>query len=456
VILVVGAGVTGLAAAFELTRRGLPVTLVEASGRAGGLIVTERVGGFVIDGGPDALLAQKPAAVQLCEDLGLGDRLMSTLPPRTAFVLKHGRLHPLPSPSVLGIPTTLRAVRRYDLLSWRGRARLALEPVVPRREPGDESVASFFRRRFGEETVGLVAEPLLAGIHAGDVEALSVASLFPRLVEAEQQPGKVLRTLGARTPPRGQGLFRALRGGMGELVDALLARLPEGTLQLATCVEGLQAAAGGWRAAALDRSFDAGAVILAVPAHVVALLLAAIDPRAGELCAGVPYVSTASVALGWRREDVRHPLAGSGFVVARACTELRMTACTWVSSKWAHRAPEGHVLLRAFLGGAHDPSVVELPDEALAGVAIREIQATLGITAPPMLSRVYRTRRGGAQHHVGHGARMAELMTRLQSRPGLFAAGSGFEAVGIPDCIEHGRRAAAAAAAYVGARDRSS
>jgi protoporphyrinogen/coproporphyrinogen III oxidase len=448
VIAVLGGGITGLAAAYELARRDVAFTLVEASDSLGGLIRTEHIGGFTLDAGPDSLLVQKPAAVQLCEDLGIAHRLMPTTPPQTAFVLKHGRLHALPSPSVLGLPTTVGAAARYDLLSWRGRARLASEALVPREARADESVASFFRRRFGPETVHLVAEPLLGGIHAGDVEVLSIASLFPRLVEAERKRGGVLRNLAPRTRPDG-GLFRALRSGMGELVEAIAARLPPGSVLRNARVQHLARGARRWRVQTTDAAIEADAVMLTLPAHAAATLLNPLDDDAARLCSLVPYVSTASVALGWRRAEVPHPLAGSGFVVARRYNRLRITACTWVSSKWEARAPAGHVLLRAFIGGAHDAAAVDLSDADLAAVATGDVSATLGITAPPMLVRVFRAPDAGAQHIVGHRARTAELAGRLTRFPGLFVAGSGFEAIGIPDCVAHGRRTAAAAADYV-------
>ncbi|MGH9309931.1 MAG: protoporphyrinogen oxidase [Vicinamibacterales bacterium] len=446
-----GAGVTGLAAAFELARRGMPFVLLEASGRAGGLIQTEHAHGFTIDGGPDSLLVQKPAAIELCAELGLGARLMQTTPPRSAFVLKNDRLHALPSPSVLGIPTSASALAKYDLLGWGARARMAIEPLVPPRAVADESVGSFFRRRFGRAAVGLIAEPLLGGIHAGDVEQLSMRSLFPRLVDAEREPGRVMRSLSRarKGAPPPQGLFRALRGGMSELTDAIVAALPSGSVRLHCQPADLHRGSSGWRITSGTDTIDAAAVILAAPAHAARRLLADADPQASELCGSVPYVSTASIALGFRRDDIAHPLAGSGFVVARRHQRSRITACTWVSSKWQSRAPEGHALLRAFAGGARDPSAVDATDEALVEVALRDLSGVLGIRGAPVLTRVYRWRDAGAQHTVGHRARMEALRHRLHALRGLYVAGSGYGAIGIPDCVAQARQVAAAAADYV-------
>lgn len=442
-IAIVGAGITGLAAAYELASRGVRFRVFEASTRAGGLIFTERIDGFTIEAGPDSVLAQKPAALALCDELGLTPRLISTSPPRTAYVLKRGRLHALPSPSVLGLPLSATAIARYDLLSPVARLRLAAEPMIPRRAPADESVAGFFRRRFGRATVGLVAEPLLGGIHAGDVEALSIRSLFPRLVDAEQQHRSVLRSF-ARThrSSGGSGAFRSLSCGMSELVTAIERRLPAGSIAYESPVDRVERGITGWRLISRDETIKASAVIVAAPAPAAARMLAAVDEPASALCAGVPYVSTASVALAYPRDAIAHPLDGSGFVVARRYNTLRITACTWVSSKWTGRAPAGHVLLRAFAGGAHDPEVVDLPDDTLVDLAAHDIGSVLGITGRPAIARVHRWRNAGAQHNVGQLARMAALEARLASQPGLVVAGSGFRSIGIPDCIADGRAAA--------------
>jgi oxygen-dependent protoporphyrinogen oxidase len=453
VIAVIGGGISGLAAAHELTRRQVPFVLLEASGRLGGLIQTDSVDGFTIEAGPDSVLAQKLPALDLFSELGLTPHVISTRAPRTAFVMKGGRLYPLPSPSVLGIPTTLGGVARYGLLPPAARARVALEPLVPARKTGDESVAAFFRRRFGGATVGLVAEPLLGGIHAGDVEALSMHSLFPRFVEAEVSHGSVLHAFrGASGSLAANGLFRALSGGMAMLVTAIERRLPPGSVRVCTPALALTRAprdALTWCVTTGDEQILAGAVIVAAPASVAATLFAAVDPHVAALCGEVPYASTASIALAWRREEIGHPLSGSGFVVARRHNSARITACTWVSSKWDGRAPEGMALLRVFIGGVHDSHAVDLSDGELIDIATRDVSPILAIRTPPRFGRVTRWRAAGAQHNVGQLARMADVQTRLARQPGLFVAGSGFRSVGIPDCIADGRTAAAAASTYV-------
>jgi oxygen-dependent protoporphyrinogen oxidase len=450
VIIIIGGGITGLAAAFELASRGIPFRLLEASARIGGLIYTDHVDGFTIEAGADSLLAQKPAGVELCDALGLGPRLISTTAPRIAYVLKRGRLHALPPASVLGIPTTWRALARYDLLPWPARARVALEPFMTKRRIDDESVAQFFRRRFGSATVDLVAQPLLGGIHAGEVDALSVRSLFPRFAETEARGESILRTFrrGHRAPSA-EGLFRAPAAGMGEITAALERCMPPGSLTCGASVDAIVKDADGWRVTANGAELAARAAIVAAPAHVAARLLAPIDARVSTLCGEVPYVSTVSVALAWPRAAIGHPLNGSGFVVARRFNSLRITACSWVSSKWSGRAPTGMALLRAFIGGAHDPGAIDLTDEALIDLVRRELAELMHIEGPPLLARVYRWRAAGAQHIVGQVRRIGEIDSRLSSLGGLFVAGSGFRSVGVPDCVADGRATATAAAQYV-------
>jgi oxygen-dependent protoporphyrinogen oxidase len=350
---------------------------------------------------------------------------------------------------VLGVPTTWSGIAGYDLLSPLARARLAMEPMVRAARLDDESVGAFFRRRFGRATVGLIAEPLLGGIHAGEIESLSMRSLFPRFLEAEAQRGSVVRAFRG-APAVGDGLFRSLTGGMGDLVEALERRLPPGSIRYNSPVAAIARSGGAWRVSSGTSVASARGVIIAAPAHVAAPLLAPIDDRAAALCAGVPYVSTASVALAWPREAVTHPLTGSGFVVARRYNKLRITACTWVSSKWSGRAPAGHVLLRAFIGGSHDPGAVDLSDADLVGAAVSDLSSALAIEGPPILSRVYRWRRAGAQHNVGQIGRVEEIEARLTAHRGLWVAGSGFRAVGIPDCIADGRAVARRAAVALG------
>ena len=446
-VCIVGGGISGLSAAYELSVRGIPFTLFEASPRLGGLVRTDRIDGFTIEAGADSMLAQKRAALDLCAELGLTSRLLTMNEPRTASVLSEGVLHPLPAPAILGIPATWRGLASYSLLPAHARARIALEPLIPTAPRDDESVASFFRRRFGRGTLAPLAQPLVGGIHAGDIETLSIRSVLPRFADTERSGRRLLPWIRqtARASAAG-GAFRSLASGMGELVDAIHRRLPDGAVRCDTPVTHLSRDADGWRVDAAGASHTCAAVILACPAYVAAGLLRGVDATAAALCDTVHYVSTASVGLAYPRPVIAHPLTGSGFVVARANSDVRITACTFVSSKWQGRAPAGHVLLRAYIGGAHDPEAADLDDGELAGIAQRELSAILSITGSPLLTRVYRWPRAGAQHEVGHLAWLRRFEEQLGRMPGLFVTGSGFRSIGVPDCIADGRAVAASAA----------
>ena len=448
-VAIVGAGIAGLATAFDLQARGLTVRILEASTRSGGVIATERFDGWIIDGGPDSLLVQKPAAVTLCRELGIADRLIPTLTPRTAYVLRDGELHAISEGSFLGFPITVSALIRSRLFSLAGKARMAGEIVTPRRTvDDDESIGAFVGRRFGREAVDYLADPLLAGIHAGDVDRLSIRALFPRLVDAERRSGSVIRALRAlHVRPSPQGAFVSLPGGTGELVDALSGALAPGTVVTNARVTSLSRSSV-YSIESTAGQVQARSVVLAAPAYVTASLLRPVDSSLADLCETVPYASTATVALGYRREQVSHPLRGTGFVVPR--TEgLALLAGTWVSSKWPGRAPDGHVLLRGFLGGGRDPHRLETGDDELVEIAKRELTELLNIAGSPLFTRLYRWTRQSPQYEVGHQQRVAQIERRLTALPGLFVTGSGFRAIGIPDCISDGRATATRAADYL-------
>jgi protoporphyrinogen/coproporphyrinogen III oxidase len=458
-VVIIGAGIAGLAAAYELLQCGVTPIVLEASDRAGGLILTDREGPFVIDAGPDSILATKRGGTALCEALGLGDRLISTTPPRTSSVLAGGRLHPLPRPAVLGLPLTWRAAAGATMISPAGRARMTLEPWIPARVTPDESIASFIGRRFGRQAVEYLAEPLLAGIHAGDIDRLAVRPLFPALVDAERTHGSVMKGLRERSTeavsqpasePR-EGLFLSLPGGMGELVQTLEAALPGGTIQLRARVAAVRQEEGQFRVYRHEGRVSCAAVIVAAPAWAAQEMLEALDPMLATLCGGIPYTSSAIVTLAFDLDAVGAPLTGSGFVVPRAEREPIMAA-TWVSSKWPGRAPPDTVLIRAFLGGARDPDAVNRSDADLVDAALRTLTPIARLSGVPRLARVYRWRRASPQLEIGHLARLAAIEQRLNAWPGLFLTGSGYRVTGIPDGIEDARATARKAAKFVNAQ----
>jgi protoporphyrinogen/coproporphyrinogen III oxidase len=451
-VVIVGGGITGLAAAHYLAQTSVPFLLVERETRLGGTIRTERADGFLLDAGPDAFLAQKPEGIGFCRDLGIGDRLIPTNPTaRAVYVFDRDRLHPLPEGMVLTVPTRILPLAASGLFSPWGKLRMALEPLIPARRDGrDESIASFVTRRLGRQALERLAEPLLAGIHSGDPERLSMPGLFPRFVELERKYGSLIRGMRKMAPRRSSGepasVFLSLRGGLGELVEAVAATLPEGSVQRGGAIQSIRRGNDQYvLGLASGEEIFASACILAVPLRSAERIVRELSPDLASSLAGIRTVSTAVVFLGFPRGEVRHPLAGYGFVVPRTAGR-RILAATFVSSKFPDRAPDSHVLLRAFLGGARDPEALSLPDADLIDLARRELEAILGPLGAHCLARVYRWEQGTPQVEVGHADRLAAVERRLAGLPGLQLAGNGLRGVGIPDCIADGRRSAEAAA----------
>jgi oxygen-dependent protoporphyrinogen oxidase len=457
-IVVVGGGIAGLAAAhraLEIAReRSLPLelTLLEARDRLGGTIATERAGGFLLENGPDSFLSEKPWALALCRRLGLEDRLVGTDERfRRTFVWQGGRLHPLPEGFQLLAPTRLRPFLTSSLFSWRGKARMALDLLLPRGATGaDESLGAFVRRRLGREALERVAQPLVAGIYTADPDDLSLAATMPRFLELERTQRSLILALwrASRKAPVRAGvsgarwsLFVTMAGGMEELVAALARRLPAGAIHLKARVAGIERRDERWHVAAEDGVHAADRVIVASEAHAASRMLRYVDPPLATLLQVVPYSSSATVSLGYRRSDVPHPLNGFGFVVPRI-EGKRLLACTFSSVKYPGRAPEGHALLRCFLGGALDASVLEGDDGALIGRARQELGAALGVAADPVISRVTRHPVAMPQYAVGHLTAVEAIERRLEAASGLFLAGAAYRGVGIADCVRSGETAA--------------
>jgi len=452
-IAIVGGGISGLSAAWELQKRDVPWVLLEAGPRVGGVIRTEEKDGFLLEGGPDSILAQKPEGVALCRELGLGDRLIPTNPElKAVYILREGRLHALPEGMMLAVPTKALPFLRSGLFSWPGKLRMGLDLVRPGlQENGDESIATFLRRRFGQEAVERLGEPLLAGIHAGDPERLSILATFPRFRELEAKHGSLVRGMWAAPRPRPKpgarprAAFYSLRGGLRELVDALVKRLPPGSIRTGARVRSVAREADGY-AIGLEggESVQASGVIVAAPGPRIAPALEGLLPDVSRSLAAIPFASSATVLLGYRREDVTHPLDGYGMVIPR--TEgLRTTALSFVSTKFAHRAPEGHVLLRGFLGGVRDGGVLDLSDEEMVETVRREMTPVLGLKSEPVLARIFRWPGGTPQLEVGHLERMRDVERAVGEVPGLHLTGAGVWSTGIPDSVADATRVAAAA-----------
>ncbi len=458
-VVIVGGGIAGLATAYYLQKIAaadavpLQITLVERDARLGGKIVTALEDGFVVEGGPDSFITQKPWALQLCRELGLSDRLMGTNDAqRAVYIWRRGRLRKMPDGMLLVVPTRFLPFITSDVISWPGKLRMGLDLFIPpRQDDADESLAAFIRRRLGQEALDVLAEPMMAGIHVSDAERLSLLATFPRYRDIERKYGSLTRGMiasrraqarAASASGNGHGrttVFMTLRDGLQELVSAIGGALTA-TLITGRGVHAIARTAVGYRLTLDDgRALDADAVVLATPAYVSAALLRPLKPELADRLEAIRYVSTATVSLGFAAADLARPLNGFGFVVPRQ-EPTRLLACTWTSTKFTHRARPGAVLLRAFVGGPRREDLVALDDKALIALVREELAGIMGISATPILARVYRWPRGNPQYDVGHLERVAQIEALCP--PGLYLTGSAYRGVGLPDCIQQGQATA--------------
>jgi oxygen-dependent protoporphyrinogen oxidase len=458
-VIVIGGGITGLAAAYALdgaVRRGEvgEAVLLEAGPRLGGKIITECIDDFLIEGGPDSFITLKPQAVRFARELGLGDRLIGTLEPRHVFIRHAGRLYPLPDGLTGLIPQRLGSFVRSPLFTLAEKARFGLEPfIAPAANGADESIGGFVRRRLGQAAVDRLAAPLLAGIHAGDIDRLSLRATFPQLAEAERRYGSLTRAVLARRGSASSGngtqqgdlptsVFMTLRGGLEELVRAAAASIRNVRLRTASPVAAVTYADGAYvvRLSNGER-VEAAAVILSLPVHSAVRLLAGVNSPAAAVAGMIRSISTAVLVLGFRRDQIHHRLDGHGYVSSHNEVASH-TACTWVSSKWPDRAPPGSVQLRCFVGRDGAQTALEMDDRDLTNAVLGELRPLLGITGTPVLARAYRWRDAMPQYEVGHLERLDALQAALSATPGLILAGAPYRGVGLPDCIAQGMSAA--------------
>ena len=457
-VVVIGGGLTGLAAAHRLlalqsiTRRPIEVVLLEAKPRIGGAIWTEHRDGFLLEGGADSFITNKPWGVDLCRELGLASELIGTdTARRRSFVVRRGRLVPVPDGFVMMAPSRLLPVLTSPILSWRGKLRLLMERFVPRRtDPSDESLASFVKRRLGREALDRLVQPLVGGIYTADPNDLSLAATLPQFAAMEREHGGLIRA--ARKLDRDErsasgaryGLFATLRDGMGTLPETLARTLPPGSLRTSAPVRRVSRPdpSGQWRVEPLDGpAFEASAVILAGEAHASARLVDALDPLLSQDLRSIPYASSVVVNIAYRRDAIAHPLDGFGAVVP-AIEGRSILAVSFSSVKFPGRAPADAVLFRVFVGGATQPDLFDLDDEAIVRIVRGELRELLGASGEPILTDVARHPRAMPQYTLGHLDRVAAIRDRVARHPGLALAGNAFGGVGIPDCIRSGREAA--------------
>ncbi len=458
-VIIIGGGISGLAAAYRLHQLdpARPFTLIEQADQLGGKVITEQIDDLVVESAPDSFLARKPRGVGLCEELGLADQLYGRRPEHAdqTQVRFDGEFYPLPSGLSGMIPTDMAALANNPLISAAGQERLAQEATIPPAPPnGDESVAAFVSRRLGREVYEKLVEPLMSGIYAGDGEQLSLAATFPQLRQLELKHGSLLKGLDAASAqaPTAQAYppFVSLAGGMGRLVEAIVATLPATALRTGTTVTTVARQADGRYTVTLGNGeiLAADALIVATPAFATATLLATVDPALAAAHAAIPYASSAIVTLAYRKSDLSRVPVGYGYVVP-SIAGSEVLAATWSSNKWAGRAPEDVLLCRVYIGHFGGRDVTKLPDDELIALAHAELRGSFEVDGEPLLERVYRWPLSMPQYNLGHVERLGTISARLPHNPGLFLAGAAYRGVGIPDCIREGESAAVGVLGYL-------
>ncbi len=458
-IAIIGGGISGLSAAFTLEEKRLSgaqsdtkieYVLFEAAPRLGGVMVTDRADGCLIEAGPDSFLTEKPWAADLCRKIGLGDQLIgSNDADRKTYIVVKNKLVVMPDGLMFMVPTKILPTVLSPLFSLRTKMRMAAEWFhPPHKAEADETVAQMVERHYGSEMVDLLADPLLSGVYGGEATDLSVRAVLPRFADMESKHGSLGRAMLAarrkmatatKAPPR--PLFTSLKEGMQQMVDALVVRLDPATLRTSSPVKSIIPQDDGWTVAAGYDSDHFDAVIIAAPARAAAAVLESADANLAAELAAINYSSSITVTLGYDEQVRRSLPPGFGFLVPRSAGR-RMLAATFVHNKFPHRAPDNRALVRCFLGGARDEQILDSTEDQILTIVRNELRQIIALDAQPLFTRVYKWRGAMAQYSVGHLERLQRIEALRQKLPGLALAGNGFSGIGVPDCVRSGTEAA--------------
>lgn len=451
-IVIVGGGITGLSAAYylqkEINEKHLPYTvqLIEASNRLGGKIKTKKKNGFIIEQGPDSFLARKEPAVRLAKEIGLENDLVRNGTGQS-YILVRNKLHKMPSGSFMGIPTKAKPFLFSSIFSMKGKFRAAADFVMPRgKEVSDQSLGGFFRRRFGDELVENLIEPLLSGIYAGDIDKMSLMATFPNFYNLEQEHRSLIKGLQQTMPvpkkPAGKkpGMFFSFKEGLGFFVKEIEKKLDNVQVDVNTAVDHIEKKDNFYHLLLSNGEVaKADAIVMATPHSTLPKMFSQYEFL--KPFNEVPSTSVANVAMAFDASAIKKDMDGTGFVVSRN-SDYRITACTWTHKKWPSTTPDGKVLLRAYVGRPNDQEVVDYSDEEITNIVLTDLRKTMKIKKQPEFSVVSRWKHAMPQYTVGHKERISAVR-REASRliPGVVFAGSSFEGVGIPDCIGQGEQA---------------
>jgi protoporphyrinogen/coproporphyrinogen III oxidase len=454
-VVIIGGGITGLAATYYLqkhfTENNLPfeVTLIEGSHRLGGKLQTVLKDGFVIERGPDSILERKQSVIRLAREVGFADEFVTNSSGKT-FIQAKGRLFSMPGGSIMGIPTEVGPFVTTSLFSMMGKMRAAADLIIPKSpEIADQSLGAFFRRRLGDEVVDNLIEPLFSGIYAGDLDQLSLMSTYPQFYQIEQKYRSLILGMRknaasqpkpAETPKKKGGGFITPKRGLQSFVEAIESKLHPNSVMKGVRVESIIKTDNGYEIDLKGRGkMKADSVVVTVPHLNAASIFSKYDLFADFK--NVPATSVANVALAFSEEAIKKDINGIGFVVSRN-SDYTITACTWTHKKWPHTAPKGKVLLRCYVGRPGDETIVDLSDDEIIDIALEDLNKTMSITEKPELSVVTRWKESMPQYTVGHKQRVETVKKRLSKEmPGVFLAGSSYEGVGVPDCIDQAEAA---------------
>ncbi len=464
-IAIIGGGISGLTAAYTIEQKrqsGTPVeyVLFESSPRLGGVLVTDRVDGCLVEAGPDSFLTEKTWAADLCGKIGLGDQLIgSNDSERKTYILAKVKLVVMPDGVMFMVPTKIMPTVFSPLFSMRTKVRMAAEWFrLPRSGAEDETVAQMVERHYGSEMVDLLADPLLSGVYGGEASQLSVRAVLPRFADMESKHGSLgramlaaRRKMGAATKVPARPLFSSLKDGMQQMVNALVLRLDAKALKTSAPVESVIRQDNGWTVCAGYQTDHFDAVIIATPAHAASDVLQSADENLSRDLGEIKYSSSVTVTLGYDEKVRRSLPPGFGFLVPRTAGH-RILAATFVHNKFPHRAPENRALVRCFLGGARDEEILEASEKEILQIVRAELRHIVGspLNPDPLFARVYKWKSAMAQYSVGHLERLQRIEALRQKLPGLALAGNGYNGIGVPDCVRSGSEAAGKILAEMG------
>lgn len=462
-VVIAGGGITGLTAAYEIKKgirqKDLPleVVLIEKNEKLGGTFITERAKGFLIEGGPDSFEIYKPSPLELAKELGIEASVIGGNEKfdRT-FIYSKGKLEEIPRGLLGLVPDKISSLIFCPLLSVKARLRASLELFMPplKQKGVEVSIGEFYKRRFGQEIFEVIAEPLFGSIYACVPEMISLKTCWPRGLALEQEHGSLLKGMLVRRKEarknqekkeaKRASIFMTFKNGMSELSETLIKKIGQDTFITGQKVEHIEFSPQNKKFLIYldkEKRMEADFCLIATsPSYETAKLVRKIDPAISDMLLRIPYVSSATVSLGFKKDSFEHSLDGFGLLVART-ENKNIKAVTWSSTKFNGRAPKDHVLIRCFVGNAQDETIVYQNDEKIIETVLKDLKDIMGVTAKPILTRVYRWRNAMPQYTLGHGKRVDFIEERLKNFPGLFLIGNAYHGVGVGNCIDEAKRA---------------